>query len=54
MHGNRYRVLGYVVWKGGRWYLRRRLPGARRVALVGVTATGGLIAVTILAKRLSS
>jgi hypothetical protein len=53
MSAARYRMLGYVVWQGGRWYLRKRLPGARRAALVSVAATGGLIGATLLAKRLS-
>ncbi len=54
MSGNGYKIVGYVVWKGGRWYLRQRFPRARRVAIVGVTVTGGVLAATILAKRLSS
>ncbi|HWJ51286.1 MAG TPA: hypothetical protein VNR42_09710 [Solirubrobacteraceae bacterium] len=54
MSGNGYKMIGYVVWKGGRWYLRQRLPRARRVVLVGVAVTGGALAAAILAKRLSS
>ena len=34
-----YKVLGYIVWKGGKWFVRRRLGGARRVALVGAGGT---------------
>ena len=31
-----YKVLGYAVWQGGKWYLRRRFPhGGRNVAIVG-------------------
>jgi hypothetical protein len=52
--GNGYKIIGYVVWKGGKWYLRKRLPSARRVALIGAGAAGGLIAATALAKRLAS
>jgi hypothetical protein len=37
-----YKLLGYLVWQGGRWYLRRRLPGVPvRVAVA--TAAGGLL-----------
>jgi hypothetical protein len=54
MNANRYRILGYVVWRGGRWYLRQRLPRARKLVLAGVTATGGALAATMLAKRLAS
>ncbi len=44
-----YRLLGFVVWKGGRWYLDRRfghLLPSRRVgsALVVALAIGGLVA----------
>lgn len=54
MNGNGYKIVGYVVWKGGRWYLRQRFPRARRVALAGVAVTGGALAAAILAKRISS
>ena len=38
-----YKVLGFVVWQGAKWYLRRRFPGAGRK--VGIAAlAGGLIA----------
>ncbi len=50
-NGNGYRLLGYVVWRGGRWYLRRRLPSARRVALRGAGALGVLTLAAVLAKR---
>jgi hypothetical protein len=53
MNGNRYKFLGFVVWQGGKWYLRKRLPRARTVALSGVAATGGLLATGLLAKRLA-
>jgi hypothetical protein len=53
MNGNRYRILGYVVWQGGKWYLRKRLPRARTVALTGVGATGAVLATGLLAKRLA-
>lgn len=33
-----YKLLGYVVWQGGRWYLQRRFPGAgRKLAIAGGT-----------------
>jgi hypothetical protein len=38
-----YKLLGYVVWQGGRWYVRRRLPGAPPRAVVAATAAGGLM-----------
>jgi hypothetical protein len=50
---NRYGLLGYVVWQGGKWYLRRRLPSRRRVALTGAGALSALTLAAVLAKRLS-
>lgn len=44
-----YKLLGLVVWKGGRWYLRRRygrLVPSRRVALAGAV---GLLAAGVAA-----
>jgi hypothetical protein len=39
----RYKVLGFVVWQGGKWYLRRRVPDAGRK--VGIAAlAGGVLA----------
>jgi hypothetical protein len=43
-----YKVLGFAVWQGGKWYLRRRTKGLRRKAaiagLAGVVVAGLLIA----------
>jgi hypothetical protein len=34
-----YKVLGFVVWQGSKWYLRRRLGGQRaKLAAAGVGA----------------
>lgn len=43
-----YKLLGFVVWQGGKLYLRKRVSGAaRKAAIAGLTAAvvGGLIAV---------
>lgn len=42
-----YKVLGFAVWQGGKWYARRKFSGARRkLAVAGVSAAviGGLLA----------
>jgi hypothetical protein len=43
-----YKVLGFVVWQGGKLFLKQRFPHARRnLALaggVGVVAAGGAVA----------
>jgi hypothetical protein len=33
-----YKILGFAVWKGAKWYLGRRYPKARPVALGAVVA----------------
>jgi hypothetical protein len=41
-----YKVLGFVVWRGARWYLGRKFPGlGRKLALGGAAAAvaGGAI-----------
>jgi hypothetical protein len=38
-----YKVLGFAVWQGSKWYLRRRTRGAKRkVAIAGITVAVGL------------
>ena len=40
-----YKLLGFAVWQGGKWYLRRRMHGtARKAAIAGLAALvlGGL------------
>ena len=48
-----YKLLGFAVWQGGKWYLRRRYAGtARKAALV---ALGGvLVAGAVAAQRRAS
>ncbi|MEO6859803.1 MAG: hypothetical protein ABI323_14670 [Solirubrobacteraceae bacterium] len=34
-----YKVLGFLVWQGGKWYVRRRVSGTRaKLAMAGVSA----------------
>jgi hypothetical protein len=45
-----YEILGFTVWHGGKWYLRRRygaLLPSRRVVIAGVV--GALIAAIAVA-----
>ncbi len=50
-----YRVLGYLVWRGGKWYIRRRVSGGfRKTAAFGVLGAaliGGAVAVQRAAGR---
>jgi hypothetical protein len=50
---NRYALLGYLVWQGAKWYLRRRLPSRRALALGGVGALGTIAGTALIVKRLS-
>ncbi len=46
-----YKVLGYAVWQGAKWYIRRRAPGGRpklprKLVLVGIAGAalaGGIV-----------
>jgi uncharacterized membrane protein YhfC len=52
MSGNGYKALGFVVWKGGIWYLKRRYGVARRIGTGALAA--GLVAAAgaaVLAQR---
>ena len=52
MSENGYKLLGFVVWKGGSWYLRRRYGLAKRVS-AGVVAAAMVAAAgaAVLAQR---
>lgn len=43
-----YKLLGYVVWQGGKWYARRKLGGTpTKLALAGLgvaLVAGALVA----------
>jgi len=51
MNATGYKVFGYLLWKGGKWYLRRRLPPPRTLALRGLATAGALTAAVLLARR---
>ena len=52
-NGNRYTLVGYLVWQGGKWYLRKRLPSPRKVLLTGAGALATCTAAVLVAKRLA-
>jgi hypothetical protein len=53
-----YKLLGFAVWQGVKWYLRGRVPGKSRKpsprALVIGGVGGALIAGAVLAQRRSA
>lgn len=57
MNGSAYKLLGYAVWRGGKWYVQRRylsrLPSARAAAVTGlVVLTAGAAAVMLVRRSL--
>jgi hypothetical protein len=49
---NGYKLLGFAVWRGAKWYARRKLPSARASAAagaLGVLAVAG--AAALVARR---
>ncbi len=51
MNGTGYKLLGFVVWNGGKWYLRRKLPSRRLVVLSAAGLLGLLGGGAALARR---
>ncbi|MEA2253773.1 MAG: hypothetical protein QOI62_3443 [Solirubrobacteraceae bacterium] len=45
-----YKALGFAVWKGAKWYVRRRLP-PRKLIVGGAVALGIATLVAAGAKR---
>lgn len=47
MNSMRYKVLGFVVWQGAKWYLRRRVGVSRRklavAAISAAVVAGGVV-----------
>jgi len=50
---NGYRLLGYVVWRAGKWYLRRRLPSRRALAGGALALIAGTVASIVVIRRLA-
>ena len=49
----KYKVLGFAVWNGARWYLRRRYGDASRKLLAG-GVVAAVAAGTVVAQRRAS
>jgi hypothetical protein len=54
MNATTYKLLGYAVWHGGKWYLGRRLPSARSLALSSLATVGALGALAVIGRRVAS
>ncbi|HEV2945363.1 MAG TPA: hypothetical protein VGX26_09640 [Solirubrobacteraceae bacterium] len=55
MNGSAYKLLGYAVWHGGKWYVQRRylsrLPSSRQAALTGLAVLAAGAGAVTLARR---
>ena len=49
-----YKLLGFVVWQGAKWYLRRKFPDAGRKLAIAGTAGALLIGGAAVALRRGS
>jgi hypothetical protein len=54
MNGTGYKLLGFVVWRGAKWYARRRLPSSRTLALAAVGSLSVAGAAGVIARRAAS
>ena len=46
-----YKLLGFAVWQGAKWYLRRKLPGASRKLAIAGAAGAVLVSGAAIALR---
>jgi hypothetical protein len=46
-----YKVLGFAVWQGGKWYLRRRMSGFRRKAAIAAISAVVIAAVVAAGRQ---
>lgn len=58
MSSNSYKLIGYGVWHGGKWYVRRkylsRLPSARQSIAAATLVTLSLGGAVLVARRAMS
>jgi hypothetical protein len=54
MSSHAYRLLGFAVWHGGKWYLRQRMPSRRALLLRGLSGAGAITAGAFLVRRASA
>lgn len=48
-----YKILGFVVWKGAKWYVGHRMSRGKRFAAAGVVGlgAGALLVAAVSAKQ---
>lgn len=53
MSSTAYRLIGFVVWRALKWYLRELMPSRRRIVLVTVAVFVGAATAGALLRRLA-
>ena len=53
MSSTAYRLLGFVVWRALKWYLRELMPSRRRIVLSIVAVLVGAATAAALLRRLA-
>ncbi len=53
MTATAYRLIGFVVWRALKWYLRELLPSRRRVVLSLAAVLAGAVTAGALLRRLA-
>jgi hypothetical protein len=48
-----YKILGYAVWNGAKWYLNRRYGRTKKVAAAGVVGAA-IVAIAVASSRRSA
>jgi hypothetical protein len=46
------KLVGVLLWRGGKWYVRRRLPSTRKMVSAGLAGLSVLVVIGLLARRL--
>ncbi len=46
-----YKLLGFAVWQGSKWYLRRRMQGTGRKAAIAGLSVAVLTGVVVAVRR---
>ena len=49
-----YKLLGFVVWQGGKWYLRRRMSGMKTKAALAGAGVAVLAGAAVASRQATS
>ncbi len=48
-----YKLLGFIVWRGGMWYIRRNYPNLQRNLIIGGVVTAGAVSGAVVVSQRS-